>query len=311
MEMFQEKSKSVSVGRSKRTGLICVFLLLPCVILSFILGAFQQKTPFFEIPIVITPSGLICIQAEIQGEPYLFEIDSGGSCCFSLKKEFLDKINCIEEKIITRWSDINGNEYISPVFLVDLIQIQKMNISNVGVIEENPYFHDQGSNLTPNATKKKCDDSAGRIGAVLLRQHDYWLIDFPNKSLVVFKDSETIKNNRKFSFEKFAEVALEPIEPHIVINIETDFGLKRFAIDTGAYRSVLRTPPELQSHEIISTNRFSIGGHDFGAKQLYLFDMSARMERFDGFLGRDFLQNHAVYLDFKNKKVFVGPSKGI
>lgn len=47
-----------------------------------------------------------------------------------------------------------------------------------------------------------------------------------------------------------------------------------------------------------------IGDHDFGPTRLYLFDMTSNMQ-FDGLLGRDFFENHAIYLDFKNEKIYI------
>lgn len=305
MEMYPEKSKLVSIGtRIKWLRFVSILFILIGILL-YVFEPFQQKGLYFQIPIVCSSDGLPCIQADIQGNKYLFELDSGGSIYFSIKEDILNKIKKTEEERKYHWQDIKGNEYASPMFYLDSIKILKMTISKVPAIKEDPFFHSEGSVLRPQELKKTHTNSSGRIGSKILRLHDYWLIDLPHHALYVFKNLEEMERNFSFSFEDFAEASLEQIEPHIVIAVETDFGLKKFVIDTGAYRSILRTPAELQNHDIITTNRFLIGGRDFGATQLYLFDINDRMEQFDGFLGRDFLEKHTVYLDFKNKKVYV------
>jgi hypothetical protein len=154
---------------------------------------------------------------------------------------------------------------------------------------------------------KELADIAGRIGAETLRALDYWLLDLPNNELIAIRDIEKIKNFPGFSFDGFTEVALGDIRPHIVISVDTPLGIKKLAIDTGAFCSILSPPSsEFVNHQILKIDPLVIGETKFGVMEFYLFKLPEQC-KFDGLLGRDFLEKHAVYLDFKRNRAFIGP----
>lgn len=291
------------------------FLVAFCFIMMifppvFIWGPFQKKQPFLRIPIIFshkTP----CINVEIEGSKYLFQLDSGFFDYFSThKKEVIEKINNKTPLEPTTWFDIKGNSYISPAFSVKKINIETFKISNATILEESSSFILDGSYLhplknPPHENNAELDETFGRIGVRTLRTLDYWLIDFRKSSIFAIRDIEKIKKIPGFSFKGFSEVPLENIRSHAVLCIETDFGTKKFILDTGAHRSVMAPPSEQHSnHQILKTNKFLIGNYNLGETELYLFQPA---EDFlcDGFLGQDFFQKHAVYLDFKKNRAWI------
>jgi hypothetical protein len=308
MEMFPEKSDSkLSLATNKITFKHVVFIavFLAGILIYFVWSPFEKKGLFCKIPLYISENGSPYIKANVQGSKHFLEIDTGACSYFSINKEILEKIKAKKEETTTHSLDVKGNLYTSPLYSIEKIQIHDMAITHAPTKEEDPFFHNEGSVI--KRTKKYTNKTVGRIGAPLLRLADYWLMDIPNKYLYAIKDLEKIKTTPGFSFEGFTEVSLEPIKPHIVINIETDFGVKKFAIDTGASRTFLRTTPDQKNHDLITSNHFVIGGHEYGPTQIYLFDISPRVDQFDGVVGRDFLKKHAIYLDFKSEKAFIGP----
>lgn len=279
----------------------------------FIWRAFQEKKAFLRIPIIFSHKKP-CINVEIEGVRYLFQLDSGCFDCFSThKKEVIEKIKNKTPLNSVNWFDVNGNSYVSPTFMVDKINIETFEISNAIIQEENPFFILEGSHLNPSENPSREKDNgleiiSGRIGIKVLRVLDYWLIDFPSSSIFAIRDIEKIKQVPGFSFEGFTEVHLEDIRSHVALLVETDFGIKKFILDTGALRSVIAPPSERYlNHQILKTSRFSIGGYDLGETELYLF-RPAEDFLCDGFLGQDFFQKHAIYLDFKKNRAFIGPS---
>jgi hypothetical protein len=101
--------------------------------------------------------------------------------------------------------------------------------------------------------------------------------------------------------EGLVEVPPEKINPHIAISVHTDIGVKKLAVDTGAFHSVLFTSDfakELKTKELV------IGGRNFGSFHFYLVNTPKKFP-FDGVLGRDFLKNRQVYLDFELDRSFI------
>ncbi len=309
MEIHQEKLKQVSIGQKTRRIIIAPIFLTLSLSLYLLYGSFQGKEPILNIPIIFSQTGIPCTQVTIDGNKHLFELDLGGDFYFSISKDVLSIIKNKKPNGSRKSCDIKGNTYISQVTAVELIEISKIKINNVPVVEEQIEFLLDGSVLNPPIVEKKKTDRLkirGRVGNRFFKGIDYWLFDFPNDSLSAIRNMDEEKKTSRFSCKQFTEASIEQTDPLIIIAIETELGVKKFALDTGASRSVLRTPTEFldATHKIYTTDHFKIGGHDFGSIPLYLFDMNPLFQC-DGFLGRDFFQNHAVYLDFKNKKVLI------
>jgi hypothetical protein len=274
---------------------------LAAMVMLFISGPFQKKRPFLRIPIVIA-HGQPCVHVNIEGKSYLFHLDSGASDCFSMNREALEVIQSKRWMGMKTWRDINSNEYTTPIYAIGKVDVDGLQIVDSTVVEESRDFLFSGSQLTPcsrsnEAMERELAAIAGRLGPKTLRALDYWLIDLPNLSLVVFRDFEKMKGG----LEGLIEVPLEKTTPHIVISVHTDVGIKKLAIDTGAFHSVLTS---VGLDKELKTNKLGIGGRDFGAFHFYLTNMPKEFP-FDGVLGRDFLQNHRVYLDFKMNRAFI------
>ena len=61
---------------------------------------------------------------------------------------------------------------------------------------------------------------------------------------------------------------------------------------------------------MFSTKKFSMNRKDFGPFDVSVFQIGTSMEA-DGILGVDFLKNYAVFLDFNNNKMWIGPSSKV
>ncbi len=297
------------VRKQKRWITFFLFAIAIIAVPLLIWRPFQSKRLFLHIPIIVS-HGQPCVRGSVEGKSYLFHLDSGASDCFSMNREMLQTIKHKTLMGTKTWRDVNGNEYTTPRYIVQEIDINTLQISNATVIEESVDFLFKGSKLTPftqsnEEIKRELADIAGRLGPKTLRVLNYWLIDLPNSTLIAIRDIEKIKDIPGLTLDGFTEVPLEKITPHIVISVDTDIGTKKLALDTGAFRSVL-TPPseEYTNHEMLKINQLTIGQKSFGEIVFYLFQLPADFA-FDGLLGRDFLQNHAVYLDFKQNRAFI------
>lgn len=259
-----------------------------------------------KIPIYFLKPDIPCINIEIEGRKFLCELDSCGDFYFSLKEELLNSIKNKKLNIGTLTThDIKGNKYIRPMSSLNFVQIEKIWFKDVAVVEESMEFLAEGSILKPpicGLIKKSLTEIAGRVGASFFRANDYWLIDFPHASLYAIKDIDEFKKAEGSHFAGFVEVPLEWVDSFLVIPVMTDLGMKKLALDTGASHTVLRQSEQL----VFNSREFTIGDHNFGEIQLHSFSIDSFFE-FDGFLGRDFLREHAVYLDLKRMKAFIVP----
>ncbi|PIS02513.1 MAG: hypothetical protein COT85_04940 [Chlamydiae bacterium CG10_big_fil_rev_8_21_14_0_10_42_34] len=272
----------------------------------------QEKSLWFEIPIHFSKSGIPKMNVKIENQLLPVALDSGAANYLSLRSHEIEKIKGKTPKGSFSSVDFKGNHYTSPYFKVDRIQIEKIKLSEVPVIEENLSFILEGSILTPPISNELREEAlmlCGRMGAKLFESVDFWLLDFPASRIVAIRDLDEYKKVFQISFSNYAVSPLEYCNSHIVVTINTDLGLKKFSIDTGSKISLLNPPSEYTktTNPILISNEFSIGNKKLGPFNLRMYHLDPTFP-FDGILGRDFLMKRHIFLDFKNKKAYVEAS---
>ena len=99
-----------------------------------------------------------------------------------------------------------------------------------------------------------------------------------------------------------------------VFSVNTDMGVIRLSIDTGASGTFVRSS-RLEGREVhkidhtlpvFTSSTFVIGGKDFGSMDLHLLNIAPEWHEIDGLLGMDFLENHVVYIDNQKNVVYIG-----
>ena len=297
-----------AVNRMKKNLIFLIFLSTFFSVCFFYFFK-HKREEYIEIPVLFRRNGNPCLKANIEGIDYLFAIDTGSDSICSIRKQTIDQIQ--KKKKCNgnwEWNDIKGNHYISSLFKLDLIRIGKLSISDVTVFEENADFLSNGCIIKASENPNPPDDLvAGRVGSRAFRYIDYWLIDFQNSRIVASKSLEKLKEIAHIQTDNFTEVDIEEIFPFIVFQVDTSLGLRRLVLDTGASHTVLKTPSNSEGNHTITSNKFIIGGHDFGPKECYLFNVSGTFDAFDGFIGREFLRKHSICFDFKNRKAYIYP----
>lgn len=264
---------------------------------------------FLEFPVEFV-SEFPCWKIEIEGKPFLVEIDTGFSNQFGLKGDVIDCLRNKEAVGVRTSMDFKGNDYVKFAFHIPEIKLSDAKITNATVIEENLFFLEKGSAMFPEREisperQKYLSQVSGSIGMEVLLQVDFWLFDLGNSSICIVKDLYQAQKKGIFNLTDFIEVAFKLDDFLIVAEFDTDFGVKKFILDTGATFSLLR-PEEEESHQWVTTQKFGLEETCLGAMDLYLFHFSEKVG-VDGILGMDFFRKHAVFLDVKNQKLFIGP----
>lgn len=299
----------------KKKSLIFL-LLLACSGWWYFFSCDQQNTNisakgcYARIPIEFIGNHPL-VEVELEGKKYPVKLDLGAECQFAFFEEILKEIP--EKKFVKfiTTTDVKGNRYKVSSYSVPHVKMKNFAFENVAILEEARDFATKGAVLWRRGDKKQSHiPFVGRIGRECFRSNNLF-IDFPNSVLFVTSNLEQLKMDHWPVCDLF-ETSFEMGRWGIILSIETDIGLKRFVLDTGTSASILKKAhAELPSEkQVFTTTKFSINGHDFGPIDLSLFEMTSSIDA-DGLLGLDFLKKHAIYIDFKNKKAFIGPSSEI
>jgi hypothetical protein len=291
-----------------------LFLLL-CVSFGCWHFFFRSKEPllakghYARIPVVFVGNNPL-IEVEIEGKKYPLKLDLGAACQFAFFKEALEAIT--EKKFIEFLitTDIKGNQYKVGSYSVPLVKTKNLKCKNAVILEESIDFVTKGAMLWPLDGKQNSQiPFIGRIGRECFTSNNL-VLDFPNSMLFVTSSLEELKVDH-WPMRELFETSFELGCWGIVLSFETDIGVKKLVLDTGANTSILKSSSKpTAEREILTTTKFATGGHDFGPFNLSLFEMGSSIDA-DGLLGLDFIKKHAIYLDFKNSKAFIGPSSEI
>jgi len=151
-----------------------------------------------------------------------------------------------------------------------------------------------------------------RLGSIDTSDKKNLLLDFGHSRIFVSNDMNKLKH-AGYPVSSWEKIPFEVIPVGIVLHINTDLGLKRFAIDTRSTLNLIR-PSYLKDKKrrkdkaglpYFTSFTFMVGKKDFGRTKLHLYDTAQEPEEIDGLLGEPFLKKHAIYLDFEKQLVYV------
>lgn len=270
-----------------------------------------SKSYYHIIPVKFSPSSAPLIEVEIEGQLYPIAIDLGSKFQFALNQNVLVNINK-KSHGAARWKDAKGNSYESVSYVIPKIKIGDLVLTNL-VTKENPKDFISNVTLWEN-TQSQTDvvyEKLGSLGRPLLEKFNL-LLDFSNSRIIA---SNSLKKLKKAGVDvkKMVKVPLENGRG-IIINVNTDLGIRKFDLDTGATLNFVRASL-LQNKEckrgpygmdVFTTSKFVINKKDFGKVTLHLLEITPELHEMDGCLGMSFLKNHTVYIDYQNKVVYIG-----
>lgn len=274
------------------------------------------KGCYARIPIEFIGDNAL-IEIEIERKKYPVKLDLGAACQFAFFREALENIS--EKKFVEfiTTTDLKGNQYKVSSYSVPRVKTKNFECKNAIILEESRDFVTKGAVLWRLDDKKNSQiPFIGRMGRDCFRSINLF-IDFPNSMVFVTSSMDQLKMDHWPICDLF-ETSFEMGRWGIILSFDTDMGVKRFVLDTGANASILRKPhlnvpltkEVTPGRQIFTTMKFAISGHDFGPFDLSLFEMTPSVDA-DGLLGLDFLKKYAIYLDFRNNKAFIGSSSKI
>ncbi len=286
----------------KKTGIFLTTLIV--AVFGFV-HSFSLLQPYYlVIPIEFLNSYQIpCTSIEIEANKYQVEIDLGAKTALSLHKDVLEKMKK-KPCGTSRRMDFQGKKYETPLYSISHVKAGHFSLKKVQTQEESQRF----VNKAPIIKEKKENRYAGRIGRNFFAGKNIFL-DCSHRVLIACKKLEALEKNG-YDTKIMIPVPLKTTVNGIVIEIITDFGTKKFVLDTGTTVSAIRSTNLSQQRikcglPVVETAMFSIGGIDFGQRELYLLDINQDFNAMDGLLGMDFLKDHAIYLDFVKEIAYI------
>ena len=245
---------------------------------------------YFEyIPVTFSERGSPTVNASLEGTIYPFDLDLGSFFPFSLHQEILQNIH--KTKYGTaKWKDFKGNEYESPAYTIPEIKIGNLTFDNVITNQDREDFY---ANVALNSLHSQ---PIGVIGLPILEKYNLFL-DFPHSAIYASNDYLPLQQAGLLS-QNLLTIPFSPHRNGILLSVETDAGTHRLILDTGTTHTAIRGP------QPTSTRQFCLMGHDFGECSIVSIDLNPQFD-FDGYLGLDFLLEHALFIDYSNKLILL------
>ena len=290
-----------------------------CLIVLATSWAFKLWTPSHEkihpslpphsfYPFTLTESDarIPCLQAEIEGIPFLAKLDIGYDGVLSLPKHLLEQLAHKRDAETVLFKGIKGGEYESPVFTLPQLNIGDLTLMDFPAEETNLEF-ERDTNLGIHTDPP---DAIARIG---------WraffgtvvLIDF-NKGIGACCDSlETLKE-QGYPLEQFVSTNLLPGEQYV--GFEADIGNRKIKciLDTGCTLNLINTLSTDEESEFgsvdldnpLPSSVLSIGGRDLGPCVFYKTPLPFGVE---AIIGVDFLETQIICIDLVNNTLHLCP----
>lgn len=288
---------------SRKNSLFLLFFsVLVCLCLLFL----QKKTYHTCLNLDFSSANLPITSVEIEEKKYYLEIDIGSKYALTLHGTSLSEIKNKKNLNKLSWKDFKGNSYSAYSYRLPKVTLKDIVVKDVIACTSNVNYENNTSLFgNPNTGI----NDAQRIGRPFLSTFKL-LLDFKNSRMFISNDIKKLKA-LGFDVSNFKKIPMKIGKTGAIIQIKTDFGIKKLSIDTGSTITSLRKNDQLKftksNHDvpILTSKKFVIEGKDFGNQDFYLLAITPELNEVDGFLGMDFLKNHVVYIDFPGKMVYI------
>jgi hypothetical protein len=267
-------------------------VILLAVFSFFLKKHFHSKSTYIRLLAQCGQFKIPFIDVELQGKTYPFKINLGWTRSpLYLSKDLLSGMDKMPNGVVK--IDFEGKEVEYPSYLLPEIKIGDLIFKDLPVMEidhENNFAY---------------------FGLKFFEERNL-LLDFANSTMILCNDLNKIKQVG-YSIEEMTKVPCQIGKKGILLSVSTDIGLVRLGISTENTFSLIR--PNLVNEKIttdgpmgmkaVTTSIFTIGGRNFGAQDLCLYGLFPESYGVDGCMGMDFLLDHVLYFDFKNKVAYI------
>jgi hypothetical protein len=228
------------------------------------------------------------ITTEFQGNTHTLGLSIGCRFPLSLCQQTLDSIDKqFQGSEICR--NFDGKQKETFTYFIPKLKVGKLVLKNVVAYESD---------------RKDCDILGKFLGGEF-----NLLLDFPHDRIIAC-DSFYKLQTKKLVDKSWVQLPFEMHRAGIVFHVDTDFGTRKLVINTGCTINLLNS--SLISSDArfpFISSRFALKGCHFGNITFESIDLPEGLEEIDGFIGMDFLKEHAIYLDYTLKIAYIEPPR--
>lgn len=248
--------------------------------------------PVATIPFVLDNHGFPAFQATIAGKNANLYIDTGGYKALALIPDSARRLSVRydPESSSRDANNYQGRNYVSHTFSASLFEAGSLRLPEI-----------RGGDLSQFSLPNSNLD--GYIGIELLKNY-LMVFDYKKGELRLYAPSDASDLSRECGGSSFA---IELQNDSIIATGITEFGPRRFLLDTGSSRNVFRPsslPVALLRGQItVELSNTKFGSYELNPATFLLVPFQA--PDVDGVLGREFFDGRKVCIDLVNKVVSV------
>ncbi len=289
--------------------------IFSCLLVPYLykgqVGLVKNETSGFFVVIPIakfTQSDLPCLNVEIEDKEFLALLDLGYTRYVSAAVDISNKIS---EKTFLRTSTnwgFRGTPWFHKIYQIPLMHLGGLTFSPIPLDEENDGQRQEG--VIVKSQDAPAVLTQGKLGWKLFKDMALYL-DLDHDTMTACDSLETFQK-QGHSLAHFVKVPLILERELIEFEIGTPKGPLRCFLDTGCTSNHLQMhnkeniPLEelyFDEQRIVRFPRFRIGNQQFGPLTFHPIPINIPI-RTQAVLGMDFLFDHKVFIDFKNRYIY-------
>lgn len=273
--------------------LIILFSFVFCA--YFIVNDYKKKNLCVKVPVrfsIESTRPIIDIWIEKQRFPTF--LDLGSSFPIVLEESFFDQLERAPHKTLTEMN-FKGDCFSSASYFIPKVSLASFIWKNV-----------LGKEMNSSVKNKLIfseEKTPAQIGKPILETVNM-LLDFPHEALYLC-DNLKILQKKKLLSKNLVKAPFFLHDNLIFVEVETDLGKRMLLFDTGANNSIIAnigaTLDKEAKSNFFTSNRFILGGHDFGKQELYKVEYAI----WEGAVGMTFIKHFPIYIDYKNKTLYI------
>lgn len=252
------------------------------VLLSYLF--FFREGYYSSFAIAYTSYDYPLITIELPNKKCELALRIGSRFPLFLRKETLNEIDK-QPQGIAESHGINGINHEAPTYLITKLTVGDLELKNIVAYESDR-------------------DEYGILGKFLGGEFNL-LVDFPHSRIIACDTFNKLKTKKLVDIN-WVRVPFEVGPIGIVFNVDTDFGMRKFAINTTSTLSHFRSSVIPSDQPAVSSSLI-LGGQKFGNLSFNAIDLPEGLNEIDGFIGMDFLKEHGIYFDYSHKIAYIEP----
>lgn len=288
-------------------------IVLPVTLLGASFAVVPSSAADLVLPITFDKHSIPVISLEIGGTPYELSLDTGSEEGLHLRRDLLDRLEGVRfTGEMQRSSDMAGNIQENARFVIGELSVHGRTFRDIRGVEFSPW------GIIVNEDSQLPESSVLGLGFF---KGQRILIDYLSKELTVFDAASDFDPDRETGW---IEVPFRHSEEGLVLEAVIAGQPHDMVLDTGATISVAVAARIADTTAAVPCRSIYESLQQEGCRLIpvdtEIGNTTARIHAFlleddpgnfgaTGLLGGDFIQHHAVFVDFAGQRMYVRPDQ--